>query len=161
MTVFTEKCLEKNEILFGEEHKTVSAELSAVTNAMFGALADRGKDLAGTALLGLDRLAKRYGQFDRESVVNKAVEIAEDQGASAVCRLTALRVASAGGSVAVLPAARELAVDAETDLLRGAAITTLGDFGLPEDIQLLQTLSLSSNRQIATAARLALSRIGN
>ncbi len=133
-------------------------EIAAVTHALYAALDDRGKDLAGTALLGLDRLAKAHGQFDRKAVLVKAVEIAKDPKASAVCRLTAMRVASSGGNADVLPAARELAQTGQTDLLRGAAITTLGDFGAPEDMELLKTLSASPNRQIAVAAQSALKR---
>lgn len=135
-------------------------EMTAVTGALFSALDDRKEDLAGTALLGLDRLAKKHEQFERKAVMTKAVEIAGDTGASARCRLTAMRVASAEGVKDVLPIARELAQNGETDLLRSAAITTLGDFGTPEDIELLKTLSSFPNRQIASAAQAALKRGG-
>lgn len=135
-------------------------EMTAVTGALFSALDARKEDLAGTALLGLDRLSKKHEQFDRTEVLSKALEIAGDKQASARCRLTAMRVASAGGVKDILPTARELAQNGGTVLLRGAAITTLGDFGAPEDMELLKTLASSSNRQIAAAAQAALKKSG-
>jgi len=58
-------------------------EMTAVTGALFSALDDRKEDLAGTALLGLDRLSKKHEQFNRTEVLSKALEIAGDKQASA------------------------------------------------------------------------------
>lgn len=134
------------------------SEVAAVTDALFGALDERDEDLAGTALLGLDKLGKKYDDFDHGEVIRKAIEIAEDIDASARCRLTAMRVAAAADSEGILPTARELAQNAETDLLQGAAITTLGDFADPQDKELLTQLAATGNRQISAAARAALNK---
>ncbi len=134
------------------------AELETVRDTLFSALDERDEDLAGTALLGLDKLGKKYDNFDHSEVVVKAVEMAEDTNASARCRLTAMRVAASANSEDILSTARKLAQNAETDLLQGAAITTLGDFADPQDKELLTQLAVTGNRQIAAAARAALKR---
>ena len=135
------------------------AEQALVREALFSALNARDQDLAGTALLGLNRLAKRNGESDQADVLAKAVEIAADPAASARCRLTALRVAAANGSADILPTARELAVNGSTDLLRGAAITTLGDFGSPQDREFLSSIAANGNRQLKAAAQSALAKM--
>jgi hypothetical protein len=130
-----------------------------IIEAMMGALDERDQELAGTALLGLDRLAKKYEQFDREAVSAQAVKMAADPAAATACRITGLRVAASGGREEILPTARELAAGSASSLLRGAAITTLGEFGQSEDRELLKTLAASSNRQVAAAAHAALAKM--
>jgi hypothetical protein len=137
---------------------SLRTEQEAVLNALYAALDERDQELAGTALLGLDRLAKKYDQFDREAISAQAVEMAADPNASDRCRLTALRVAASSGNEKILLVARQLSMNAKTDLLRAAAITTLGEFCVPEDTELLVRLSFSSNRQIAAAAQAALAK---
>ncbi len=139
----------------------MTEEMVMVESALFSALDERDEDLAGTALLGLDKLGKKYDDFDHSEVIVKAVEMAEDTHTSSRCRLTAMRVAAAAESEDILPTARELAQNAETDLLQGAAITTLGDFADPQDKELLTQLAATGNRQISAAARAALSRFEN
>jgi len=124
--------------------------------AMFAALDQRDGDLAGTALLGLNRLSKKDTSISREEIMRHAVEIAADSDASNLSRLTALRLAAGNECADVLPVARNLAQHAQTDLLRAAAITTLGDFGEEVDLPLLKTLSGSRNRQLAAAAKSSL-----
>ncbi|MEI7850957.1 MAG: hypothetical protein WCH86_03915 [Kiritimatiellales bacterium] len=130
-----------------------------IIEAMMGALDERDQDLAGTALLGLSRLSERNEGFDHEEILAKAVEMAGDSKASARCRLTAMRIAAADRRAEILPAARELAVNGQTVLLRGAAITTLGDFGVQQDRSLLEKLSVSGSRQIMAAAKAALAKV--
>jgi hypothetical protein len=134
-------------------------ELDLIREALFSALDERDKDLAGTALLGLNRLSKRSETLEHSEVVRTAVEIAEDPNASARCRLTAMRVVALDGNADILPVARELAVNGATDLLRGAAITTLGDFADLQDRAFLETVAVSDNRQLSGAARAALARM--
>lgn len=130
-----------------------------VRQCLFSALDQRDKDLAGTALLTLTRLSERNKEIQCEELLVKAVEITGDPKASARCRLTAIRIAAADGRAEILPAARELAVNGQTGMLRGAAVTTLGDFGDPQDRSLLEKLSVSGNRQIMAAAKAALAKM--
>ncbi len=146
-------------------------ELSAIHDAMFQALDERGETLAGTALIGLELLSRTHDEFDRETIVEKSVEIAGDEMASAASRLTALRLASMtsrppeGGTTngernaEVVDAARSLAQMGETVLLRSAAIVTLGEVGTPDDRELLESYLLADNKQISDAAKMALAKM--
>ena len=132
---------------------------TVIRQCLLSALEERDDDLAGTALLGLSRMARNNNAVDREEVGSHAVEIAGDSGASVRCRLTALGVASQAGNEEVLPIARELAQYGETDLLRGAAITALGRFANPDDRELLQHIAATGNRQLNAAAKKALANL--
>ena len=147
-------------------------------------LEERDSTIAGTSLIGLELLSRTHDEFDRESILSSATEIAADESASASCRLTALRLtadlatkerkerkggAEEGdlesqipelGSDEVAEAARMLAQTGETVLLRSAAIVTLGETGSEEDRELLESFALSDNKQIAAAAELALEKMG-
>jgi hypothetical protein len=138
--------------------EVVSNELQVVRQTLFSALDERDEDLAGTALLGLNRLVRDGREIDSDAVTAKAIEIAADGTASERCRLTAMRIAASKKNPDVLPAARDLVQNAKTDLLKAAAITTLGDFADPQDKSLLTKLAASGNRQIASAAKKALTR---
>jgi len=70
-----------------------SVEKEAVREAMFQALDERDSTIAGTALIGLENLSRTHGEFDRELITTKAVEIAGDEMASTESRMTALRLA--------------------------------------------------------------------
>jgi len=133
---------------------------------MFSALDERDSTIAGTALIGLENLSRTHEEFDRETIVAKASEIALDETASAASRLTALRLASqvseekgveSGESAA--DAARSIAQTGETVLLRSAAIVTLGEVGSHDDRELLESYLLDGNKQIADAAKMALAKM--
>ena len=135
-------------------------ELTAVHDAMFSALDERDATLAGTALIGLELLSRTHDEFDRETIVGKATEIASDEMASAASRLTALRLSASGNlNTEMVDAARSLAQTGETVLLRSAAIVTLGGIGTPDDRELLESYALAENRQIAAAAKMALEKM--
>ncbi len=135
-------------------------ELKTIHDAMFSALDERSETLAGTALIGLELLSRSHEEFNRELIVEKAVEISSDEMASSSSRLTALRLsAMTEGSESATGVARSLAQTGETILLRSAAIVTLGETGTADDRELLQSYTLSDNRQIAAAAKMALQKL--
>ncbi len=157
-----------------------SKELKAVHDAMFEALDERDSTIAGTSLIGLELLSRTHDEFDREAIVDSALDIAADESASAASRMTALRLGSNlarsedGGSTSssttdsedavppreeVANTARLLAQTGETVLLRSAAIVTLGEIGTDADRELLESFTTDKNQQIAAAARLALQKM--
>lgn len=133
-------------------------EQAVVLETILSALEEREGDLAATALLGLSRLSRKSDNIDPERVLQKAVEIAGDIHASDSCRLTALRMAASNGCEDILSVARQLAQNARTDLLKAAAIVSLGDFSQEEDRALLTAMAVSDNRQLALAASMALEK---
>ncbi len=151
-------------------------ELAAVREAMFAALDERDSTIAGTSLIGLELLSRTHDEFDRESIVSSALDIASDESAASASRMTALRLA-AGLTTQPSPAAtagkqedteyaentastaRLLAQTGETVLLRSAAIVTLGEIGTDADRELLESYTMSEDKQIAHAAHLALQKM--
>jgi hypothetical protein len=139
-------------------------ELQVIREAMFAALDERGGTIAGTSLIGLELLSRTHEEFDRALIVEKAVEMASDELASNEARMTALRLAASGNlkpetgnlKLATAETARLLAQTGETVLLRSAAIVTLGEIGCAEDRALLESYASADNRQLASAARMAL-----
>ncbi len=114
--------------------------------------------VAGTALLGLDRLGEADNALAAESAI-AAVRLASNDAAHPSARVTALRVAASHGAVDALPAARVLAQVGETPLLRLAAIATLGDLGDASDRELLLSLSISSDKRSRSATASAVERL--
>ena len=148
--------------LSAEDAKTNPAakELNSVRNTMFAALDERGGTLAGTSLIGLELLSRTHNEFDRETILSKASEIAADESASNSSRLTALRMSSiTGGDESSANTARSVAQTGETVLLRSAALVTLGETGSLDDRELIESYTHSDNRQIASAAELALQKM--
>ncbi|MBN2162435.1 MAG: hypothetical protein JW713_05790 [Pontiellaceae bacterium] len=141
-------------------------ELDVVRKAMFGALDERDSTIAGTSLIGLELLSRTHEEFDREAIVNSALEIASDESASAASRMTALRLSVKVGTTedteyteSTAETARLLAQTGETVLLRSAAIVTLGEIGIEADRELLESFANDENQQIASAAKLAMKKM--
>lgn len=134
-------------------------ELEVVSEAMFAALDERGDTLAGTALIGLENLARTHAEFDQKLIAEKAVEIASDETASTESRLTALRLSSGIASDEVVETARVLAQTGETVYMRSAAIVTLGEIGTADDRELLESYTQADDRQIKAAAKIALTKM--
>jgi hypothetical protein len=133
---------------------------------MFSALDERDSTIAGTPLIGLELLSRTRDEFDRDAIVNSALDIASDESASAESRLTALRLSAGVGATenteytaSTTETARLLAQTGETVLLRSAAIVTLGEIGTDADRELLESFAVSDNRQIAMAAEMALAKM--
>lgn len=142
-------------------------ESDVIREALFSALDERGTEMAGTALIGLENLSRTHAEFDRALIASKAVSIASDGMASTESRMTALRLAAAGNlkpetgnlKLATADAARELAQTGETVLMRSAAIVTLGEVGSESDRELLESYAAADTKQIAAAAKMALSKM--
>lgn len=144
-------------------------EKAILVEALVDALEMRGNEsTAGTALIGLNALSQKYGAVDRAEVLEKASKMAADDLVDAGTRVTALRMVGAGLSLEavdlrgeLLEAARMLAQTGETDMLRAAAIMTLGECGEPADRELLESFVQSKSRQVSDAAKMALSKWGH
>ncbi len=148
------------------QNSPVNNELDAVREAMFASLNERDCTIAGTSLIGLELLSRTHDEFDREAITDSALDIASDESASAASRMTAMRLAAGVGPAdnsdytdRTAETARLIAQTGETVLLRSAAIVTLGEIGTDADRELLESFTTDGNRQIATAAQLALEKM--
>jgi len=135
-------------------------ERTQIREALIAALDERDGTLAGTALIALELLSKKDQTFNRKTILETGVDIATDETASTSSRLTALRVtAKEGDPNAIIDTARTLAQTGETVLLRSAALVTLGEIGNSNDQELIESYLQSDNKQIAAAAKIALTKL--
>lgn len=143
-----------------EQEKTDDPpELADLRTNLWAALGMKEKTIAGTALLGMDRLSRQYPEIDRKKVEQAALELALDERAGEPTRITALRICGQNGTSNVLATARFLAQAGDTTVLRMAAVATVGDVGDASDIELLHSLAGSSEKGLAAAANSAGKRL--
>jgi hypothetical protein len=133
-------------------------ELREIEEALYQCLEDRDSDVSGTAILALSNLSQDHpDNFDTHIIDDAALSLAQDESVHIPSRITALRVCGQLGLEESADLARELAAEANDNVLRLVAIATLGDVGTSDDIELLE--SFLDSDFYRKAANLALKKI--
>jgi len=147
----------------GESEESAQSvdELKIINETLWSALDERHNSNAGTALLGLDDLSDKYPEFEKSDVQAAMVDLANDNAASEANRITALRLCGQQGHAEALEAARDVAQNGSTTVLRCAAIATLGDLGTTDDRALLEAYAASDDLRIQRIAQTVLQKMGN
>jgi hypothetical protein len=127
--------------------------------ALWDALAERGGTLAGTALLGLHRIAPRDQSFDTNRLNTAALALAVDSTASPLARTAALQVCAQRRLQAALPMATDLARGTAGLTLRAAAIAAVGELGGPTEVRVLENLQTVPDPVVQNAAAAALKKL--
>ena len=135
-----------------DESKAEDPERKAIEEAYAVVLAERDKPIAGTALLGLERLSRANKGLDRGRIEKAATEMASDDRCPQGARITALRICGMMGATNALFPVRILAQTGETVPVQMAAIATLGEIGEAGDAELLDSLAASSDKRTAAVA---------
>ena len=130
-----------------------------VRQALVSALGETGSSIAGTALLGLHRLAHADTPITSELAASAALALVHDPDAGELALIAALRVCGAQGAAAALPLTRRLVFIGATDSIRMAAIATLGDLGGREDEQILAAIAAGEETRLVPAAQRALQQL--
>ena len=136
-----------------------SAGLDLAHATLWEALSETSGTFAGTALLGLQRLAARDPGFATQRLDTAAVALARDPNAHPLSRTTALQVCAQRGLNAALPEAVELAQTGATLPLRAAAVAALGNLGRQGEAALLEQLQTDTNALLQHAATASLKRL--
>lgn len=123
------------------------------------ALAEKGKSIAGTALIGVEQLSRTHPEFDRKMVEEAALAFSSADDCGEATRITAVRICAAMGKKEVVPTVRVLAQTGDSVMLRMAAVATLGDLGNKEDMELLRSLAMSSEKRITGVSSSAVVRL--
>jgi hypothetical protein len=162
--VWRDYCLQY--LAIGQERVFGRTEPEAVTTQALAlevlreATSQRTASFAGTALLGLQAIARRNPEvMPTSEVATLATAVAKDDRSSEPCRITALRVAALQGAKEVLPVARELAQTGETEMLRMVAIVSIGELGSAADQELLDALTHDGEPHVAGIATQAAATI--
>lgn len=126
----------------------VDRRKARLLETLWGAVDEIDTSIAGTALLSLDRIRRATPDFPLNRLEEAALRVAEDDGASAMAHLSALRICSRLKVRDVLPIAARLGQSGETPAIRRAALATLNDLGGPEHQRLLQRLRRQGDQDL-------------
>lgn len=135
-------------------------ESMAVRNAYWRAVQEQGTSIAGSALIGLERLSRTYPEFDRHRVRQSVVSLANSDATPLQTRITALQLCGIMGETTALATARRLAQEGGSIPLQLAAIATIGDLGSAGDAVFLESrLEATRDRLQKTAIETALAKL--
>ncbi|MEM6885865.1 MAG: hypothetical protein AAF571_12620 [Verrucomicrobiota bacterium] len=136
-----------------------------VEEVLWAAVEETNTSISGTALLALENMVQRVDFWDepekaRARLARVAIDIANNEQASVVARITALQVAAKGEQAdRVLEAARTIAGSSQNHVLRASAISVLGMRGTAEDQKLLLELLNRGDSRLQVAVRSALEKM--
>ena len=151
-----------------ENRKPITDEQQAMLDTYWGFAEDADNASAGTALIGLKYLSRNYDEIDQERIVKTAVDIVNDDTRPLGPKITALRMFDTknGGSItdpeakaSAAEAARIIAQTGENTVLRMAAVATLGDVGSNDDVEFLQAMLESQDKNMVNVAQAALNKL--
>jgi hypothetical protein len=121
--------------------------------------ASANNSIAGTALLGLHRLAINNPGFDRDGISQRALALANSNTTVLPARITALQVCAEEGMREILPVVRSLVGPQNPTALRISAIAALARLGTAGDISLLTGLEARGDEGMRPAVNAALNRL--
>ena len=130
-------------------------------NTFWRATEETGGTIAGTALLGLERLSRDRPEIDRLRLGVRATMVARDTTASDSARVAAIQVAAKAGEATARDLARALARSGESIPVRMSAIAALGELGIAEDRAWLEDLASNpeTNSRLLPAAAAAIRKL--
>jgi hypothetical protein len=135
------------------------AERKAIQDTLWKATDEKGRSIAGTALIALRRSVNQP-DVDKSKVAARALELVTDPKCGHLAKITALQMCAELGEKVVLPTAREIADSGSGVPLRMSAIAAIGTVGGKDDKALLDKYAASSDVRLRKSARSALSRLG-
>jgi hypothetical protein len=148
-----------DENLAGQNGKAIAKEEKADQNALWNALFETSDSMAGTALYGLERLAKAGEQVDSNRLSGMALEMASDPNAGELTLSSAYQVCAKRDVQQALPVIEAAAQSSETISLQISAIGALGVMGGANDLSLLQNLLQGNEERLKLPARTAINQI--
>jgi len=131
----------------------------AIVDAFHEGAEEHSTEISGVALLAMNYLAeKKVSGFDVQTVSTQAVNLAEDESASVLSRISAVSICGRLNSTEALPVVRTLAESSDSVTLRVSAIAALGSLGGTDDLKLLQKLA-QGPKPFAAAAQAAIQKL--
>ena len=131
----------------------------AAREALWEALHETDSSIAGTALLGLQRLSATDLAIETNRLDEAALRLVSAPGVGNLARITALQVCAQRRLAGALPVAAELAKSGESVAVKAAAIAALADLGAQTEQELLQALRQQDEPGLRVAIDTALRRL--
>ena len=128
-------------------------------HAYWDALDETRTSIAGTALLGIERMSGGYSEFDRGRIGQEALDLASDEKADVRSRTAAVQVAGKMGKAEILPMARKLANSGGSVPLRMSSIAAIGQVGGKDDAEFLRNMEKHSDGYLRKAVTSALKQL--
>jgi hypothetical protein len=142
-----------------EMRRIKSFEMAEAENVLWEGLSETDNSIAGTALLGLLRLAQSEPGYDEQAVAQAALNLARDNGAGELARITALQVCAKLQVTDALPLVMNAAQPTQTVPLRISAVGALGVLGGAEQVAFLDALIQGADERLKLPAQHALNQI--
>jgi hypothetical protein len=144
---------------YWHQERAVAEEQARIEETFWSAAGETGYGIAGTGLLSLHLLGQSLTDSDRAALATTALDLAGDETADELTRITALQVCGRIGIKEAVPVAKQIAEGETAIPLKAAAIATLGDIGEGKAIGILQRMEGQSDRRLQTAAQSAIQRL--
>jgi HEAT repeat protein len=135
------------------------ADATGIQPALWDALGERRESLAGTALLGLHRLAMQHEGFDRAQIDVAAVNIFRDKQCGELARITAIQVCAQRQRTEVLSDLLIQVRGSKSIPTRIAAVAALGELGGKAEVAFLVSLARGPSAALQPAVHSALKRL--
>jgi hypothetical protein len=137
-----------------------ASEREALVRLYVDATETNDATFAGTAIIALQKLSGDFGVIEPTVVAELAYKIAGDENQTSANRAAALHVGAELERAGILEVARDIIRnDANDVFLRMAAIAVIGLHGDGSDIAYLDSLLVSTDTRLRTAAYTALERL--
>jgi hypothetical protein len=142
------------------ERQARNQELAGARSVFQEALAETDSSIAGTALLAMSRLSRRYAEeFDARQIGGSALQMATRKTTGELTRITAFQVCAQLGMGDALPVVWQAAREGESFPLRISAVGALGVLGGADQVPFLKGLVEGTEEPVKPAARRALKQI--
>ncbi|HEX3626883.1 MAG TPA: hypothetical protein VH280_15850 [Verrucomicrobiae bacterium] len=149
-----------DEVLAQSGGKSIGREEQADQKVLWSAINESGDSIAGTALLGLERLSEEpKAKVDQSKVADTALKLANDSVAGELTRITAYEVCAQMDVQDALPVIEAAAQNSQTVSLQISAIGALGLMGGANEIPVLQNLAHGGNERLQLPVQAAIQRI--
>ncbi len=134
-------------------------ERQAALDVLWVAVGETDASLAGTALMGLDRLAAKGRAIETNRLNETALKLALNPVSGELARVTALQVCAKRRLGDVLPEALKLAQEGVSVPLRASAIATIGVLGGESERTILRTMKKQGDKRLQAAVLAALQKL--
>jgi hypothetical protein len=129
-----------------------------IRKAFYDGLKEIDTEISGVSLLALRRLSELEPEFEPMEIASKAVELASNDNAYVLSRISAIGVCGQMKTAEILPVARKIAVSNANTGLKLASIASLGEIGQKRDVIILTGLTRKPI-PVSTAAIAALRKL--
>jgi hypothetical protein len=130
-----------------------------IAGYLWEALSETDSTIAGTALMGLNRISENTTELDRNRIAATAVKLAGDPGVGDAARISALQVGARLNNPETLPLSVKL-LEGETPAgIRLSAIGAIGLLGSQRELPALNRIIEEGSPMLRPAATTAVGRI--